>query len=78
MDGWILREQTTHYTYMPPIMKALGCDLIRSMNWRLSYIECLGTHYNSFQKNSISNRIGRYSTGYLNLDESSIYEEFII
>ena len=48
MDGWILREQTTHYTYMPPIMKALVCDLIRSMNWRLSYIECLGTHYNSF------------------------------
>ena len=24
MDGWILREQTTHYTYMPPIMKALS------------------------------------------------------
>ena len=48
MDGWILREQTTHYTYMPPIMKGLGYDLIRSMNWRLSYIECLGTHYDSF------------------------------
>jgi hypothetical protein len=52
MDGWILREQTTHYTYMPPIMKALGCDLIRSMTgdsdmsnaWeRITIVFCLMT-----------------------------------
>ena len=48
MEGLILNEQTQYYTIMPPIMKALGCDLIRSLNWRLSYIECLGEYYDEF------------------------------
>ncbi len=48
MEGFILREQTTYKNYMLPIMEALGCDIIRSLNWRLSEIECCGTYYDDF------------------------------
>lgn len=43
MEGLILNEETKYVTYMAPIFETVGEKVIRSLNWRLTYVETGGS-----------------------------------
>ena len=42
MEGLVLNEESEYVTYMAPIFETIGLDLIRDLNWRITYVETGG------------------------------------
>jgi len=43
LEGLILNEEAKYVTYLAPIFETIGEDTMRSLNWRLTYVETGGS-----------------------------------